>query len=347
MPTRITIDDIVHIFNSGINWEAFAEKTILVTGAAGGLPSYMIEALAYANHRLQLRATILAVVRDRRKALKRFSQFVYPDEIKIQESDVRRFTHDGPIEFVVHAASPASPNAYLSSQLETFTTNLDGTRLLIEQAEKWKTQSFLFFSSSEVYGSINCSERSIRETDYGYLDIHAPRSCYSEGKRAAETLILCYVREHGFPGKIVRPFHTYGPGMNLNDGRIFAHLVNAVVDRKAIVLNTDGSSVRSFCYISDAATAFFHVLLRGEPGTAFNVGNPDATISIKSLSQFIVDQYCDRVPNLRILGNAAESGDVHSAVPNIDRLRAFGCAPSIGIEAGFKRTIAHYLEMHS
>jgi nucleoside-diphosphate-sugar epimerase len=218
--------------------------------------------------------------------------------------------------------------------------------VLLELARRWKVESFLYFSSGEVYGQTPLSAPPAKETDYGYVDILNVRSCYAESKRAAETLGVCYWVQHGVPCKIARPFHTYGPGMALDDGRVYADFVADVVARRNITLKSDGRAVRAFCYLSDAVRGFFTVLFHGIPGQAYNVGNPEGALSILELSELLVGL----VPGLQVESNVGmrEAGylqsPIASNVPDVSLLAALGWRPRYSPSVGFARTIEYFRE---
>ena len=148
---------------------------------------------------------------------------------------------DEPIHFIVHAASQASPKYYGTDPVGTLSANVLGTYHLLNLAATHRVEAFLFFSSGEVYGQVAPERIPIRETDYGYLDPTDVRSCYGESKRMGETMCVAWAHQFGVPAKIVRPFHTYGPGMRLDDGRVFADFVADIVHDRDIVLKSDGA----------------------------------------------------------------------------------------------------------
>jgi len=172
------------------------------------------------------------------------------------------------------------------------------------------------------------------------------RSCYAESKRAGETMCVCWQHQYGVPAKIVRPFHTYGPGMRPDDGRVFADFVSDVVNARDIQMKSDGAARRTYCYVADATSAFFAVLLNGQSGQAYNVGNPDAEVSVLELARILVG--LDPKKGLRVVRRSRPPGDeyVPSAVqrvrPDISKVRALGWAPTTGIEEGFGRTIRSF-----
>ena len=206
-------------------------------------------------------------------------------------------------------------------------------------------ESFLYFSSGEVYGKVSDAIEFVSETDYGYLDSMNVRSCYGESKRAGETICVSYMHQYGLPVKVVRPAHTYGPGMDLNDGRVFADFVRSIVNTQNIVMNSDGSATRTFCYLSDATLAFFKILLQGKNGEAYNMTNPTCEISILELAEKLIHLFPDK--NLKVVkkkqfptGYIVSQNVGHTM--SIEKLQQLNWKPEVDIENGFCRTILSY-----
>jgi UDP-glucuronate decarboxylase len=322
-------------------------KTVLVAGAAGFLPAYMVETLLYLNDRHACDCQVIALVRNREKAALRFARYLDRPDFVLVLGDVSSPPETLPrAEIIIHAASPASPKHFGRDPVGVMVANILGMNVLLELARRWKVESFLYFSSGEVYGQTPLSAPPAKETDYGYVDILNVRSCYAESKRAAETLGVCYWVQHGVPCKIARPFHTYGPGMALDDGRVYADFVADVVARRNITLKSDGRAVRAFCYLSDAVRGFFTVLFHGIPGQAYNVGNPEGALSILELSELLVGL----VPGLQVESNVGmrEAGylqsPIASNVPDVSLLAALGWRPRYSPSVGFARTIEYFRE---
>jgi nucleoside-diphosphate-sugar epimerase len=307
----------------------------------------MIETLLYLEDIQMIKnVRILALARNEQKAKERFKQHLNRKSLHFIIQDVNIPIHvEEPIHFIIHAASQASPKYYGSDPTGTLKANVVGTLNLCELAKENPVKSFLYFSSGEVYGIVDENIKSVKETDYGYLDPMNVRSCYGESKRMGETICTSYHHQYNVPTKIVRPAHTYGPGMDLNDGRVFADFVRDIVQNKDIVLNSDGSATRAFCYLSDAVIAFFKILLQGKNGEAYNMANPSCEITIRELAEKLVTLFPEKKLKVIRKDNAPKgyiaSANIRNNM-NIDKLKLLKWEPQTSIEEGFYRTILSY-----
>jgi nucleoside-diphosphate-sugar epimerase len=204
----------------------------------------------------------------------------------------------------------------------------------------------LFFSSGDVYGHAIDRDAPIGENSYGYLDPTDLRACYGESKRLGETMCIAWNHQYGIPVKIVRPSHTYGPGMALDDGRVFADFVANVVRREDIIVKSAGTARRPFCYLADATLAYFTVLLKGGDRQAYNVANETCDISVAELATILVDLFPERKLNVRFQKGAQQPGYIQSKVGTVtvdtSKIRALGWKPTTGIQEGFHKTIMSY-----
>lgn len=348
MLNEIVIQDLDRIYHSGINWEKFRNSKILITGANGFLPSYIVESLLYANSLLEnLNLKVFVLVRNIIKANKRFENYLnFPNLVFIEQDVCDKINISESIDYIIHAASQASPKYYHTDPVGTLSANVIGTLNLLNFSRKQSVKSFLFFSSGDVYGVVNEDHIPIKENFYGYIDPMEIRSCYGESKRMGENICVSYFHQYNIPVKVVRPFHTYGPGMDLNDGRVFADFVADVVEGRDICMRSDGSASRAFCYLSDATIGFIKVLLEGKNGEAYNIGNPKEEFSIASLAEMLVNLYPEK--NLHINRVLMEKKNyVQSPIkrnsPDIVKANKLGWNPVISAEEGFKRTIDSYL----
>ncbi|PTR01575.1 dTDP-glucose 4,6-dehydratase [Mucilaginibacter yixingensis] len=343
---KIIEADLQKIIHADLEWSRFAGKTVLITGANGFLPTYLVYTLLALNDNFNTNVTVLALVRSKAKAEAKFGLLLQRPDIKLIVQDVcDELNVNEHVHFVIHAASQASPKFYGSDPVGTLNANVQGTLNLLKLAEKHRVEKFLYFSSGEIYGVVPADVGRIKETDSGYLDPVNVRSCYAESKRLGETMCVSWMHQFHVPVSMVRIFHSYGPGMDLEDGRVFADFVADVINNRDIVMKSDGSAVRAYCYLSDATTAFFTILLNGENGHAYNMGNADAECSVVDLADKLLKLYPSK--NLQVIRKEVKKegylkSPVHKIIPDIDKIRTLGWVPFIGIEEGFWRTIESY-----
>lgn len=339
--------DLAAVTSAGLPWQALAGKRVMVSGANGFLPAYMVEALLWLNETQGTRIRVEGLVRDLDRAAKRFGAHAKRDDLVLTQQDLGRPLAPGlAADVVIHAASQASPKYFGSDPVGTLEPNVLGTAALLEMAKRSGSSHFLYFSSSEVYGRPEAAASPLAEASPGWLDPAALRSCYAEGKRAGEALCVAYQHQHGVPARIVRPFHTYGPGMRLDDGRVFADFVADVVLGRDIKMQSEGSARRAFCYLSDATRGFFTVLLQGQAGQAYNIGNPEAELSVLQLAERLVGLFPEKGLKVQRQERAADGAYLSSTVsrscPDIAKASALGWQPEVGIDEGFSRTIRSF-----
>jgi len=349
MSRTILQEDMEQIFSSNIKWDFLINQTVLITGANGFLPAYMVDFLMFLNKNYfkNTKCKVIALVRNFEHSQQRFENYLIESEFSLLHQDVsEEITIKEKLDYIIHAASPASPKYYSFDPVGVSLPNILGTKNILELARKNNIKSLLYFSSGEIYG--DTKNIHIKETDYGYLDLLDLRSCYAESKRMGESLCVSYFHQHKVPIKIVRPFHTYGPGMKLDDGRVFADFVSNIVNNENIVLKSDGQAERVFCYLADATIGFFTILLHARSGEAYNLANPKAKISIRKLAELLVTLFPDK--NLTVKydfkrGDNYMKSKVESITPDITKIERLGWKPTTSIENGFKKTIWSYNEI--
>ena len=348
MNATILFEDLERIISDkNIDWNLFDGKTVLITGANGFLPAYLVETLLYLNDKHNMDIKVLALVRNMEKAKYRFSHHQGRKDLIFIVQDVAEPVFiDESIDYIIHSASQASPKYYGSDPVGTLKANVLGTYNMLELARKKKVKSFLFFSSNEIYGKVPVECNPQDEMTDGYLDTCAVRSCYAESKRMGETMCVSWHHQYGVPAKIVRIFHSFGPGITLNDGRVFGDFVRNVLEGTDITLNSDGSALRAFCYVSDATRAFFTILLKGENANAYNMGNPSNEISIFALAELLTRQYPEKNMHIQINVPRNQEGYIKSplsrGLPDITKLSGLGWNPEISIIEAFDRTIKSF-----
>lgn len=340
--------DLERIAAAALPWERLAGRSIMVTGGGGFLAAYLIKALLQAGDQHALGLRVVAVVRSRDRLLPRLAAQLTHPALAVVEQDIA-----APLDaafpradHIVHSASPASPRVYGRDPVGVLTANAIGTAQLLDHAVRHGSERVLFVSSGEVYGVPRDPSVPITEDRYGDLDPMQLRACYAEGKRVAETMCVAWAHQHGVHTTVVRPFHTYGPGLALDDGRVFADIVADVVAGRNIVLTSEGTARRPFCYVADATLGFLTVLLRGETATAYNVANPAGEIAIRDLADLVAGLFPERGIGVRVEIPASHGSYLPSPIPrqipSIERIARLGWAPTTGVAEGFRRTIESY-----
>ena len=189
------------------------------------------------------------------------------------------------MRYLIHAASIASPSFYRKFPLETIDANIWGLRKILDfYRERKQLKGMLFFSSSEVYGDPNSLSIPTDEEYRGNVSCYGPRACYDESKRFGETLCWVYAKQYGMPITIARPFNNFGPGMALTDKRLPADFAKNIIENKDLIIFSDGSPTRTFCYISDAIIGYLLCLTYGQYDY-FNIGNDTPEISVSEFAK--------------------------------------------------------------
>jgi UDP-glucuronate decarboxylase len=347
LENKIIKEDLNKIINANIDWGYFSNQKILITGGSGLLGSYITKSLLVANKTKQLDLNICCLVRNRKSVKDRLGPYIDDPALKIFTADLSStsMSEMPQSDIIIHIASQASPKYYKVDPVGTILPNVIGTHNLLRHAVSSKSKKFLFFSSGEVYGEVQTD--IVAETDYGYLDPMNLRSCYAESKRLGENMCVAWASQYNLNTSVVRPYHTYGPGMYLDDGRVFADFVRNILNRESITLNSDGSAKRLFCYISDATEGFLSVLTKGKSGQAYNIANPFAEVSILELANILsnlIPGY--EVSVIKEQNNNKEyfKSPISRSMASIIKANEIGWFPTTTIEDGFRRTIISYLE---
>ncbi len=343
MINKIIKSDIDYITSKNLDWSRFHNKTVLVAGAAGFLPSYMVHTLLYLKNELKINVNVIGLVRNLERATARFSYAVNNNSLKLVEQDIcKSINITDKIDFIIHAASMATPKVFKDNPVGTILPNIIGTNNLLKLAKDNCVESFLFFSTSGVYGYVNQDKYPIKENCFGSLDSMDLASCYLESKRMGENLCVSWFHQYGVPIKVVRPGITYGPGLDLKSGRSFEDFISCISESRNIELYSDGSAIRNFCYISDAIYAFFLVLLSGKNGEAYNVAT-DHEISIKDLANFLVSNVFPEKKLQVIMKENPNKNymrmNFSRTTVDINKIKKLGWAINTSISDGFRRTV--------
>lgn len=353
-------EDIDQILREPLPWEKLKGTHVLITGASGMLGSYITNVLLALNEQKQYGIQVTALVRHPEKlspevrdqvqvlcqsvtepiTLKGDSDKGSSKENSFAGHAAERF------DYIIHAASPASPLIMKDEPVETAAANVLGAYYTLQAAKDSKAKGYLFISSREIYGQPYEGQEFFTEDTYGFVDPLSPRSCYPEGKKAAENLCMCFQQEYGLNVKIARLAHTLGPGMSIDDGRVQADFLRNVVRHENIVLKSEGKPIRTYTYVADAVSALFYILLKSED-VVYNISSEDATVSIRQLAQTMADAFPER--GLKVVFDIPKETKNTGAAPftlgilKADKLKEIGWKPRHSLTEGIRRTVA-YLE---
>ena len=324
------------------------DKTILVTGATGLIAKNFVIFLLTLNKKLKLNIKVVALVRNLEKAKNTFKDYECENLIYLNQDICDEIKYDGKVDYIFHAAGSCSAEAIKRNPVGIMKANTIGTINVLEFAREKEVTKVIFPSTREIYGKVEGID-NISESDMGVLDPLNSRNCYPESKRVAETLFRSYADQYGVKFNILRIAHTYGPGMEIrNDGRVMADFIGAVVDNKNIVLNSDGTAIRAFCYITDALEGIMHVMFKAESGEAFNLANETEPYMIRDVAQMLVDLYPEK--GLKVeFANASDEvkkGYLGYKITklNTSKLESLGWKPQIKLKKGMKNTVDYFEE---
>jgi dTDP-glucose 4,6-dehydratase len=304
----------------------------IITGGAGFIGSHLVERLLTEGHEVVVLDNLSTGDPANVNLLEAYDGFHF------KETDVSRpYDVDGPADFVLHIASPASPIDFERLPFEIMAVNSEGTRLAGELALA-KGARFLFASTSEVYGDPEVHPQN--EDYWGHVNATGPRSVYDEAKRFGEALVAAFRRYRGLDARVIRIFNTYGPRMRPADGRLIPNLLSQALSGEPLTVYGDGSQTRSFCYVSDMVDGML-ALLESDVTDPVNVGNPEE-ITILSMAEMIRDAVNGR---LEIVYDALPIDDPRRRKPDITRANELlGWEPRVPVQEGLAQTIDWFRE---
>ena len=306
-------------------------KTILVTGGAGFLGSHLCERLLEQGHEVLCLDNFFTGSKDNIAHLLGHPRFELIRHDIVQPVFVE-------VDQIYNFACPASPVHYQYNPVKTVKTNVMGTIHMLGLAKRVRAR-MLQASTSEVYG--DPEEHPQRETYWGKVNPIGPRSCYDEGKRVSETLVMDYHRQNGVDVRIVRIFNTYGPRMAIDDGRVVSNFIVQALRGEPLTVYGDGSQTRSFCYVSDLIDGCIRMMNAEGLTGPVNLGNP---------SEFTIRQLAEKV--IAMTGSKSEivqrplpKDDPVQRQPEISLAREkLGWEPKVSLEEGLARTIEYFRE---
>lgn len=304
---------------------------VVVAGGAGFLGSHLCDRLLAEGHEVVAVDNFLTGRRENLAHLENDSRF------RLIEHDVSLpLELPGPVDYVMHLASPASPAEYVRCPIETLRAGSFATHLLLDLAVE-KGARFLLASTSEVYGDPPPEHHPQKESFWGCVNPNGPRSMYDEAKRYAEAATMAYHRKYGIATRIIRIFNTYGPRMQPNDGRVVTNFITQALRGAPITLYGEGTQTRSFCYVSDLIDGMYRLLLSGETDPV-NIGNPNE-FSVAELAQIVL-----RIANSSsaVVYRPLPPDDPRQRQPDITKARrVLGWEPLVSLEDGLRRTVEY------
>ncbi|MEK9146989.1 MAG: NAD-dependent epimerase/dehydratase family protein [Patescibacteria group bacterium] len=342
IPDKILEEDIANIAESIDELSRKINgRTFLITGGSGFIGKYLVQTLHFLNTNKLKRKCRIISVDNYITSSSEHSWLTKSREVEFIKLDVSKpFKISASVDYIVHAAGIASPVDYGKYPLETIDTAVYGTRNALDLAKAKRVKSFLFFSSSEIYGNPSRDSIPTKETYNGNVSSTGSRACYDESKRLGETLCMTYYDLFKTPVKIVRPFNIFGPRMSHQDQRVIPSIIYRAINNKDILIHSNGKQTRTFCYISDAVSAFFKVLLSTKSGQVYNVGNSNNEISMNDLANLIgkvVDKKV-KIKNVNYPKNYPGDEPLRRC-PDITKIKKkLNYSPKIDLEEGLTRT---------
>jgi len=305
-------------------------KTVLITGVAGFLGSYLCD--RFINEGFSVIGMDNFITGDK----KNIEHILNHQNFKFVEHDVTEFVNiQGQLDYILHFASPASPIDYLKIPIQTLKVGSLGTHNLLGLA-KAKKARILIASTSEVYGDPLVHPQN--EDYYGNVNTIGPRGVYDEAKRFQESITMAYHRFHGLETRIARIFNTYGPRMRLNDGRVIPAFMGQALRGEDLTVFGDGNQTRSFCYVDDQIEGIYRLLF-SDYAYPVNIGNPNE-ISIKEFAEEIINL---TGTNQKIVYEELPIDDPLQRKPDITLAKnLLGWEPKVGREEGMRKTFDYF-----
>ncbi len=303
------------------------KKIVVITGGAGFLGSHLCDRFLAEDYKVIAVDNFITGNPDNLKHLKKDKNFSF-----IKQNISKSLKITGPVDAVMDFASPASPVDYMKYPIETLMVGSYGTQNSLELAKQKKAR-FMIASTSEVYGDPEVHPQ--REDYWGHVNSIGPRSCYDEAKRYAEAITMAYRRTHKVDTKILRIFNTYGPRMQIKDGRVVPNLIDQVLNNQPLTVYGDGKQTRSFCYYSDLVDGIYR-LLNSDHSGPMNIGNPDE-FTILEFAQLVIELSKTKS---KIIYKPLPKDDPRQRKPDITLAKnVLGWTPKVKLRDGLKLTM--------
>lgn len=300
LDNSIIYNDMKYIYSQKLDWDRLRNKSVFISGSYGMLSSYITIFLMYLNMKYDYNIHVIAQGRSSEKAKARFGEFWENKYFEYTDIDIcQDINRNDRIDYFIHSAGIANPKFYATHPVEVIEPNVLGTYYLLKYAKQYGCEKFLLFSTGDVYGKVD-NPLKIMEDTVGRIDPLDIHSCYGESKRLAESLCVAFSREYNVPTVMTRIGHTYGPTMDIyNDPRSFSSFMKCAVEGDNIVMYSDGTAKRPFCYLADAVYGYMLMLLNGKNGEVYNISNSEQFISIAELAEVIANVSKNKIKVVR------------------------------------------------
>lgn len=332
----IYLSDVAAVAAMDIPWEKLSGKTVVVSGATGLLGSCLVDVL------MRRDVDVVAISRNRERALERFSEYAGNQRLKVVSADVNSpLPVDIKGDYVIHLASNTHPVQYATEPVATIMTNIKGLENMLECARRSGDGCrFAFASSNEVYGTNRGDVELFKESDCGYIDCNTLRAGYPESKRCGEALCQAYARQYGMDVVIPRFTRSFGPTLLASDTKAMSQFLGNAVRGEDIVLKSKGDQYFSYTYVTDAVAGLLYILLLGESGQAYNIADEGFDITLRDLAEKI-----SAVAGTRVIfdlpSETEAAGFSKATVARLDssKLKKLGWKPMLTMDDAIEHTL--------
>lgn len=310
----------------------FNDKHVLITGATGLIGTYLVECFKkmYTDYKINVKVTCICHSRIK----------IDEENIHYIQMDITRPLVLGSFDYIIHAASNTHPKQYAGDPIGTITTNVFGTKNLLDLAALNPKSRFILCSSVEIYGKSIDGQDEFTETSSGYIDCNTLRANYPESKRLSETLCNAYREVNGQDFVIARLTRCYGSTIKKDDTKVLSQFINNALKGENIVLKSKGEQYFSYVYVADAVSALFTLMLYGESGNAYNISDNNSNIKLKDLAKFIASK-----SGVKVIFDVPEETEkkgfstADMTKLNTDKIESLGWKPKTDIKTGVLRVL--------
>lgn len=292
LENKLYLEDIENIIKFNLPYSNLKNKSFLITGASGMIGSCLVDVLMMLNDKQNLNIKIYALGKNKENARERFYKYWDNKLFEFISCDINNtieINNVEKIDYVIHLASNTHPKAYSTYPIETITTNVIGTKNLLDYAVEHNCKRFVFASSVEIYGE-NKSDVEIFDENYlGYINCNTLRAGYPESKRCGEALCQAYIKQKNMYIVIPRLARCFGPTMLMNDSKASSQFIKNGLNKEDIILKSEGNQYYSYIYVTDAVLGILVVLLNGKNGEAYNISDESCDIKLKDMAKIIAE----------------------------------------------------------